>query len=126
MRRSLKSVIVGFCFAASQAALACPDGQYRACIVPRPWGGCAQYACVPKVEDPIAAMTRALNDKALALAIEGRDSEKIRDREDCMVIVTAGLAVWGTSLGGPWVGLASGAAGGAAASIGCRKAFPIN
>lgn len=110
----------------AEQSLACPDGQYRTCIIPRPWGGCAQYACVPKVEDPIAAMTRALNDKATSLAIEGRDSDTIQDRTDCVVIVTAGLATWGTTLGGPWGGLATGISGGAAASLACRKAFPLD
>ena len=124
MMKNLRAIVVGSCLA-SQAALACPDGQHSECVLPRPWGGCAQSVCVPNVENPFTAMTRAVNEKALALAIEVRDSQKIRDREDCMVLVTAGLAVWGTSLGGPWVGLVSGAAGGAASSLACRKAFPL-
>ena len=30
-------------------AFACPDGQYSTCVVPNPFGGCIQSACVPKV-----------------------------------------------------------------------------
>ncbi len=31
----------------SSIAWACPDGQYEMCVLPRPWGGCAQKVCVP-------------------------------------------------------------------------------
>ena len=111
----------------SQAALSCPAGQHSECILPKPkpLHGCAQSICVPNVENPVVEMTKAVNNKALEVAIEGRDSEKVRDREDCMVLVTASLAAWGSYLGGPWVGLVTGAAGGAASSMACRKAFPL-
>jgi hypothetical protein len=112
---------------ASQLATACPAGQHSECLIPkpRPLHGCAQSICVPNVENPVIAMTNAINDKAVSVAIEGRDNEKIRDREDCMILVTASLGAWGASLGGPWVGLVTGAAGGAASSMACRKAFPL-
>jgi len=31
------------------SAFACPDGQYSTRVVPNPFGGCIQSACVPKV-----------------------------------------------------------------------------
>jgi hypothetical protein len=33
--------------AQSTFTFACPDGQYEQCVLPRPWGGCAQKVCVP-------------------------------------------------------------------------------
>jgi len=109
----------------SSAVFACPDDQYEACIVPRPFGGCAQHACLPKIHDPAKAMIDAINDKAFELAISARDNEKVQDRNDCIIIVTAGLATWGAVLGGPWGALIGGGAGGAAASLACRRAFPL-
>ncbi|MCX6132157.1 MAG: hypothetical protein NTX25_24255, partial [Proteobacteria bacterium] len=31
----------------SAISLACPNGQFEQCVLPRPWGGCAQSACIP-------------------------------------------------------------------------------
>lgn len=109
----------------SSSVFACPDGQYETCILPRPFGGCAQNACIPKIHDPIKAMLNAIDAKAFELAISARDNETVQDRNDCIIIVTAGLATWGAMLGGPWGALVGGGAGGAAASLACRKAFPL-
>lgn len=37
------------CLALLPAGLsfACPENQYEMCVLPRPWGGCAQNVCVP-------------------------------------------------------------------------------
>jgi len=124
MKWYVGAIIGGFWLVANMG-MACPNGSHEECVLPRPWGGCAQKVCMPNIENPVTAMSRVINEKAISLAIEGRDAEKIHDREDCMIMVTAGLAVWGTSLGGPWAGLVSGTVGGAASSMACRKAFPV-
>lgn len=121
----MKKVFFGALMAYSSIAGACPDGQHSECILPRPWGGCAQSICVPNVDNPFDAIQRAIDNKALDLAISGRDSETIKNREDCIVMVTAALAVWGTTQGGPIAGIAAGAAGAAASSMACRRAFPL-
>jgi hypothetical protein len=120
----MKKVIFGFCLATT-SALACPGGQHSECIIPKPWGGCAQKICVPNIDNPLDALQKQIENEAYTIAITARENETIKDRQDCVVLVATALAVWGTAKGGPFVGLASGAAGGAAASLACRKVFPI-
>lgn len=122
--KRLKTLIVGSCLSA-QLALACPHDQYRACLLPRPWGGCAQWGCLPKANNPLEELQNAINDQAFVLAISARDAETARDRADCQMIVAAGLAAWGTYVGGGVGAAVGGAAGIAAASLACRKAFPL-
>jgi len=49
-------------FANSTALLACPGGQHDECVLPRPWGGCAQTACFPdvKITNPLEDMKKAV------------------------------------------------------------------
>lgn len=90
------------------------------------WGkNHVKYAACESDKAIACRLMSAIENKALTLALSGKENETIQDRSDCIVIVTAGLAVWGTAQGGPWVGLAAGATGGAAASLACRKAFPL-
>lgn len=84
-----------------------------------------KYAACEADKAVACRMMNAINEKAYQLAMTGKENETIQDRNDCVIIVTAGLAAYGTAHGGPWVGLATGAAGGAAASLACRKAFPL-
>jgi hypothetical protein len=39
--------LIAVIFMFSIDAIACPSGQHEQCVIPRPWGGCAQRACVP-------------------------------------------------------------------------------
>ena len=51
--------VVCFMAALLPCATACPDGQYSTCIVPNPFGGCIQSACVPKVGGSVGQATEA-------------------------------------------------------------------
>lgn len=121
-RLILMGVLIG------QTLLACPDGEHSECILPRPWPGrgCAQFICVPNVKNPFDSFMQALQSQAFRLADEGERSEVYANREDCVVVVTAGLAIWGTANSGPYGGIAAGAAGAAASRIACRKVFPVD
>lgn len=118
-------------FLGSQQVLACPENQHEECALPRPWGGCAQSICVPDFNDPIKDVNDQLQGEADQLAARVHDSGEASDYEDCVPIVTAGVAAAGAKLGasgGPWgaaVGAALGAGGGInMARIACRRAFP--
>ena len=117
-------------FMISSLGLACPDGQHEECILPRPFGGCAQMICVPtiKIEDPIEQVKRQLVNESRNLAMSAKSSGK--SFNDCVPMVAAGCAAAGAKIGaagGPW-GAAAGAALGAGggvnmARIACRQAF---
>jgi hypothetical protein len=113
------------CLATAPNIMACPKGQHQECVLPRPWGGCAQKICVPDSANPLDALQDMLDAEALKLAMSAKENDAVNNRQDCVVMVAAGLAVWGTIKGGPIAGLASGAAGAAAANMACRKVFPV-
>jgi len=115
----------------SATAQACPEGQPKQCIVPRP-GGCLLFACVPdtlpELPDPQVVEQKTIaeiNGEALKAAITGKEQELIDNRLDCAIFVTAALATLGAEHGGAWGALAGGAAGASASRVACRKAFPI-
>lgn len=124
IKLGLLGISFSFCIL-SQISLACPSGQHEECILPRPWGGCIKRICVPNIHNPLEDIQKAINEKAMQLAITGRESEKIKNREDCMVIVTAGLAAWGAAQGGTIGAVVGGTAGAAASSMACRNVFPL-
>lgn len=108
-------------FMAAQQSTACPGGQHDECVLPKPWGGCAQRICVPDVSipNPIDEVNAMISNKAydIALTIE------TTDYDDCVLATAAGLAAWGATLGGP-VGAGVGAGGGIpVAQIACRRVF---
>ena len=104
----------------------CPKGQHEECVLPRPWKGCAKLVCVPNIKNPFTSFMEAVQQQADKLANAGKRTEQFQNREDCVVIVATGLAIWGTSHSGPYGGIATGAAGAAAARISCRRIFPVD
>jgi hypothetical protein len=46
----------------SATGFSCPDGEYEICAIPRPWGGCAQKACVPNGGKLTGGAANALAD----------------------------------------------------------------
>jgi hypothetical protein len=128
VKRLFWSLIVSSAALAPMAAQACPANHHKVCVLPRPWGGCAQSVCVPNVPipvpNPFPDIQRAIEDKAFELAVSARDEGAVSDRTDCVIIVTASLTAWGASQGGLIGSAIGGVAGGAAARMGCRKAFP--
>lgn len=59
--RSLRRTFVAYlAVTLASGAIACPDGQYSTCIVPNPFGGCIQSACVPKVGGSVGQTAEAV------------------------------------------------------------------
>jgi hypothetical protein len=115
----------------SPYALACPHDQYRECILPKPWGGCAQYICIPKVSNPFKDVANFLQTEAYDIALAAKNKKAAKNFDDCIPIVTAGVAAAGAKIGasgGPWgavAGASIGAGGGVnMARLACRKWFP--
>ncbi|MBC7530086.1 MAG: hypothetical protein H7318_00815 [Oligoflexus sp.] len=83
MRFYFSIVILSIVLFLSSNGYSCPNGQYEQCILPRPWGGCAQKVCVPNGGSITGGMTTALrelnqgvvqmgNDKVLINQVLGR------------------------------------------------------
>ena len=132
MKNFLGSVGVLCVFLAGGQLWACPGGQHDECLLPLPWGGCAQTACIlgVNIPNPLASVMRTLQDKSFQLAADAK-SHGTSDYDDCIPVVAGGLAAAGAQIGaagGPW-GAAAGAALGAGggvnmAKIACRRIFP--
>lgn len=73
------------------------------------------------IPNPLDAVNDAVKNKANELANSAKSQN--RDYDDCVIIVTAGLAAWGSSMGGPYGAAIGGAAGVAASRMACRRAF---
>jgi len=113
----------------STTSFACPDGHYEACVLGRPWGGCAQKACIPNggtltggATDALADLNQGIirvGDKIVSTSSEaGRGLSNIANRIDDInlskvdwnSLALAGAAIYygglciassGTAPGGP-------------------------
>lgn len=122
-------VLLLFVLAWSGTSLACPDGQYEMCVVPRPWGGCAQKVCVPNGGTIVDGASDGLKDLNMGViqlgngAVNttvqaGKSLGNVADRIDWEKVkkVDWGTAVWIASA--IWNGAACIASDGASPGVG--------